>query len=110
MIKKQTAVDGYIQSFPEEVRVILKKIRTLIKKTAPKTEEIISYGIPTLDMNGKHLVHFAGFKNHIGFFPTPSAIVAFKDELKGTVQFLLGEPIPYGLVEKIVKFRINEIK
>jgi len=115
-MEKQKSIDEYIQSFPKEVKIILKKIRAVIKKSAPKSEETISYGIPTFDINGKHLVHFAGFKKHIGFFPTPSAITAFKKELteyktaKGSIQFSLNKPIQYDLIEKIVKFRVNEIK
>jgi uncharacterized protein YdhG (YjbR/CyaY superfamily) len=115
-MKKQTTIDEYIQSFPKEIQIILRKIRAIIKKSAPKAEETISYSIPTFDMNGNHLVHFAGFKKHIGFFPTPSAIIAFKKNLadyktsKGTIQFSLDKPIPYDLIEKIVKFRVNEVK
>lgn len=116
IMEKQTVIDEHIQSFPKEIQIILKKIRAVIKISAPMAEETVSYNIPTFDMNGKHLVHFAGFKNHIGFFPTPSAIIAFKKELvgyktsKGTIQFSLDKPIPYDLIEKIVKFRVNEVK
>ncbi len=113
-MKRQAAVDEYIQPFPKEIQIILEKIRKLIRKSAPKADENISYGIPTFDMNGKHLVHFAAFKKHIGFFPTPSAIAAFKKDLsgyktsKGTIQFPLDKPIPYDLMKKIVEFRVKE--
>jgi uncharacterized protein YdhG (YjbR/CyaY superfamily) len=88
-------------------------MRVTIKKAAPKATEAIRYGIPTYVLNG-NLVHFGAFKKHIGFFPSPSAITAFKKELiayktsKGTIQFLLSEPIPYTLIAKIAKFRVLE--
>jgi len=111
--KKQfTIIDEYISKFPKDVRDVLEELRRVIKKTAPKAEETIRYGIPTFTLNG-NLVHFAAFKNHIGFYPTPSAIEAFKKELspfkqsKGTVQFPLDKPIPLELVKKIVEFRVQ---
>ncbi len=113
---KSGPLDEYIARYPKDVQVILKKIRSLIKKVAPQAEETISYGMPTFDMDGKHLVHFATFKNHVGFFPTPSPIVAFKKELaafktsKGTIQFPLDEPIPYDLIRRITIFRVKEVK
>jgi uncharacterized protein YdhG (YjbR/CyaY superfamily) len=85
-----------------------------ILKAAPEASEAISYGIPTFKLNGRPLVYFAAWKNHIGFYPMPSAAKAFKRELsvykqgKGSVQFPLDKPIPYGLVKKIVKFRVSE--
>ena len=106
-------IDEYIAGFPEEVQEILEKIRTTIRKAAPNAEETINYGIPTFTLKG-NLVHFAGFKKHIGFYPTPTGIERFKKELsvyegaKGSVQFPLDKPIPYGLISKIVKFRIKE--
>ena len=106
-------MDGYIAAFPKNVRNILIKLRRVIRESAPKSEETISYGIPTFKLNG-NLVHFGAYKNHIGFYPTPSAIVAFQKELspykqtKGTVQFPIDKPIPFDLVKKIVGFRIKE--
>ena len=106
-------MDEYIETFPKDVQVILERIRQTIRKAAPDAAETLSYGIPTFDLNGKHLVHFAAFKNHIGFYPTPSAIVAFKKELssykgaKGSVQFAK-DNIPLKLIEKIVIFRVKE--
>jgi len=106
-------VDQYIADFPKGVQNILKQIRSTIIKAAPKAEEIISYNMPSYKYNGM-LVHFAGYKNHIGFYPTPSGIEKFKDELsiykgaKGSVQFPLDEPLPVSLITKIVKFRVKE--
>ena len=106
-------IDEYLIRFPKEVQQLLKKMRLTIKKAAPKAMEKISYGIPTFTLNG-NLVHFAGYKNHIGFYPTPSGITAFKKELstykgaKGSVQFPINEPLPLNLVSRIVKFRVNE--
>jgi len=107
------AIEKYIAIFPEDVRAILEKIRTEIRKAAPDAEETINYGIPTLTLEG-NLVHFAGFKNHIGFYPTPSGIEKFKKELsvyegaKGSVKFPLDKPIPYALIGRITKFRVKE--
>jgi uncharacterized protein YdhG (YjbR/CyaY superfamily) len=107
------SIDEYITTFPKNVRDILEELRRVIRETAPKAEESISYGIPTFKLNG-NLVHFAAFKNHIGFYPTPSAIVAFKKELapykqaKGSVQFPIDKPIPFGIVKRIVKYRVKE--
>jgi len=106
-------VTQFIDAYPDDVRKILKKIRQVIKKAAPKAQEAMAYGIPTFKLNG-NLVHFSGFKKHIGFFPSPSGIIAFKKELaaykttKGTIQFPLDKPIPYTLITKIVKFRVRE--
>lgn len=108
-----TLIDTYIANSPKEIQDTLKKIRSTIKKSAPKAEETINYGIPTFTLDG-NLVHFAGFKNHIGFYPTPSGIEKFKKELsayegaKGSVKFPLDKPIPYALISKIVKFRVKE--
>ncbi len=108
--KKQfRTIDEYIKTFPNDVQSILEKMRQTIKKAAPEAVETISYQMPTFKLNGKNLVHFAAFKNHIGFYPIPSGIEAFKKELssykqgKGSVQFPIDKPIPYDLVEKIVK-------
>jgi len=107
-------IDEYIETFPDDVKAILQKMRQTIKQAAPGAVEAISYGMPTFKLNGRNLVHFAAFKSHIGFYPIPSGIEAFKDELspykqgKGSVQFPLDKPIPYGLVEMIVKYRVKE--
>ena len=106
-------IDEYISNSPAEIQPILKKLRATIKKSAPKAIETINYGIPTFQLEG-NLVHFAGFKSHIGFYPTPSGIEKFKKELsayegaKGSVKFPLNKPIPYALITKIVQFRVKE--
>jgi uncharacterized protein YdhG (YjbR/CyaY superfamily) len=113
MTKEFKTVDEYVALFPKDTQEILKKIRQLIKEVEPKAEEAISYGIPTYKLNG-NLVHLGAFKNHIGFYPTPSAIKFFKKDLspykqsKGAVQFLMNEPIPFEIIKKIVKYRVKE--
>ena len=110
---KFDAIDSYIASFPKETQNILEQLRTTIRKAAPEAEETINYGIPTFTLKG-NLVHFAAFKNHIGFYPTPTAIEAFKKDLsaydgaKGSVKFLIDKPIPFELISRIVKFRVIE--
>ena len=111
---KVSTINKYISYFPEDVQNILDKIRKTIKEAAPDATEAISYQMPTFKINGKNLVHFAGYKNHIGFYPIPSGIEAFKKELssykqgKGSVQFPLDKPIPYDLIKKIVIYRVDE--
>lgn len=106
-------IDKYIAAFPKEVQEILNKLRAAIREAAPEAEETINYQIPTFTLNG-NLVHFAGFKQHIGFYPTPSGMDKFKKELaiykgaKGSVQFPIDKPLPLGLVKRIVKFRVAE--
>lgn len=108
-----TTIDDYIAGFPKDVQVILEELRATIRKAAPEAEETINYQIPTFTLNG-NLVHFAAYKNHIGFYPTPSGIAAFKKELsayegaKGSVQFPIDKPLPLRLITKIVKFRVKE--
>lgn len=112
MMKPQD-VDEYIAAYPTDVQEILFKIRKIIKEAAPQAKETIGYRMPTYKLNG-NLVHFAAYKKHIGFYPTPPAIVAFQKELspykqsKGAVQFPIDQPIPYDLVKKIVKYRVKE--
>ena len=107
-------IDEFIASFPKNVRNLLEELRGVIEESAPGAEETISYGIPTFDLNGRHLVHFSAYKSHVGFYPTSSGIRAFKKELssfktsKGTVQFPLDKTIPFDLVKRIVKFRVKE--
>jgi uncharacterized protein YdhG (YjbR/CyaY superfamily) len=115
MANRSTAgsIDDYIAAFPPETRKALEELRALIRASAPDATESISYAIPTFDLNG-HLVHFAGYEKHIGFYPTGRGIEAFKEELdayksgKGSVQFPLGQPIPRDLVRRIVEFRVRE--
>ena len=114
-IKKEQirTIDEYISTFPESIQEILQQIRQSIKESAPQAQEAISYRIPTFKLNG-NLVHFAAFKDHIGFFPTSSGVDAFQEELagygtsKGTIRFPLDKPIPFDLIRKIVKFRVKE--
>ena len=111
---KAKDIDKYIGKFPKEIQMILEQIRATIKKAAPKAEETISYAIPTFTMNGKYLVYFAAFKNHIGFYATPTGHEEFKEELsyfkqgKGSVQFPLDQPMPLDLIAKIVRFRVKQ--
>jgi uncharacterized protein YdhG (YjbR/CyaY superfamily) len=106
-------VDEYIAAYPPDVQAKLEKIRVTIRKAAPQAEETLSYGVPTFKLGG-NLVSFGAAKKHIGFYPTPSAIEAFKAELaayasaKGSVQFPLDKPVPLGLISKMVKFRVKE--
>ncbi len=113
--KKINNIDSYIASFPKNTQTILEKMRQAIKESAPAAKEAIIYGIPTFVLS-ENLVHFAGYKNHIGFYPTPTAILAFKKELsiykqaKGSVQFPIDKPIPFAIIKKIVKFRVENTK
>lgn len=111
-----TTIDEYIAGYPPDVQAILHKIRATVQKAAPGAEEKINYGVPTFTLDGRNLVHFGAAKKHIGFYPTPSAIEAFKDELsvyegaKGSVQFPLDKPVPVQLITKMVKFKVKEIQ
>lgn len=116
MITNQTVpkdIDEYIAGFPNDVQEILEKIRMTIRKVAPAAEETIKYQIPTFTLKG-NLVHFAAFKKHIGFYPTPTGVEKFKQELsayegaKGSVKLPLDKPIPFDLIGEIVKFRVKE--
>jgi uncharacterized protein YdhG (YjbR/CyaY superfamily) len=109
----QTAdIDDYIADFPKDVRSRLEKIRSTIRKAAPDADETIRYGIPTFTLKG-NLVHFAAFRNHIGFYPTPAGIEKFQKELsayegaKGSVRFPLDKAVPFALISRIVKFRVQ---
>jgi uncharacterized protein YdhG (YjbR/CyaY superfamily) len=109
-----TTIDEYISTFPEEIQAALEKVRQAIQKAAPEAVETISYGMPTFDLNGKHLVFFAGWRHHISLYPIPAGDEAFQRELsrykraKGTIQCPLDKPIPYDLVEKIVTLLMIE--
>jgi len=112
--KQFRTIDEYIEASPKDVQGILQRLRLTIRKAAPEAAETISYQMPTFKLNGKGLVYFAAFKNHIGFYPIPSGIEAFEKELsrykqgKGSVQFPIDKPIPYDLVRRIVRFRAKE--
>mgnify|MGYP003459409135 FL=1 len=113
MNKTYKTIDEYIDLQEPRVRSILEKVRKTIRAAAPEATETISYAIPTFKYYG-YLVHFAAFKNHIGFYPSPDGIVAFEEELKeyktskGAAQFLLHKPIPYDLITNITKFRVKQ--
>ncbi len=112
-MKTYKSIDEYIKDFPQETQLKLVAIRNVIHETAPDATEKIVYGMPTFYLNG-NLVHFAAFKKHIGFFPAPSGINAFEEELKqyrtgkGTLQFSNDKEIPYELIKKVTKFRLEE--
>ncbi len=107
------SIDEYIATFPEDIQAILQSLRATIRAAAPDAEERISYQMPTFALNG-NLVHFAVLKNHIGFYPTPSGIDAFPQELakyrstKGAVQFPINQPLPLDVISKVVTFRVAE--
>lgn len=111
--EKIASIDQYIHGFPEHVQAILSELRSSIRLAAPKAIEKISYQMPTFHFNG-NLVHFAAFERHIGFYPTPSGITTFQQELKnyktskGAVQFPIDQPLPLKLIKKIVEFRVKE--
>ncbi len=112
--KPFTTIDGYISTFPADIQAILENVRQAIQKAAPEAAETISYGIPTFNLNGKHLVFFAGWKHHVSLYPLPAGDEAFQQEIshykraKGSIQFPLDKPIPYDLVEQIVTLLIKE--
>jgi uncharacterized protein YdhG (YjbR/CyaY superfamily) len=111
--KKPQTIDEYIRMFPKDVQAKLESIRQLVRELAPEAQEKISYQMPTFYLEG-NLVHFAAFKNHIGFYPTPSGIDAFQKELskyknaKGSVQFPIDEALPVALIKRMVKYRLEK--
>jgi uncharacterized protein YdhG (YjbR/CyaY superfamily) len=108
------SVDEYISTFLENIQLLLDEIRATIRETAPEAVENIAYGMPAYKVNGKPLVYFAGFKNHIGFYATPTGHTEFANQLskykqgKGSVQFPVNQPIPFDLIKRIVEFRVAE--
>jgi len=112
-MNKAENINDYIATFPADVQKLLEKVRKAVQKAAPKSKEVISYGMPAFEQNGK-LVYFAGYKNHIGFYPTSSGIANFQKEIqgfknsKGAIQFPLDKPLPVDLITQIVKFRVAE--
>ena len=112
--KPFTTIDEYISIFPADIQVILEKVRQAIHKAAPEAAETMSYAIPTFDLNGKHVVFFAGWKHHISLYPLPAGDEAFQQAIahytraKGSIQFPLDKPIPYDLVAQIVTLLIEE--
>lgn len=114
-MKTHASIDAVVREAPKAMQSTLKKMRATIRKAAPKAEEAIRYGMPTFRLNGKNLVHFMYFKKHLGFFPGRGSIKLVVKEAKpyqtgkGTLRFELDEPVPYGLVAKIVKARVKEV-
>lgn len=110
---RYASIDEYIAQFPEDLQIKLNELRAVIKAAAPEAKERISYQMPTFTLNG-NLVHFAAFKNHIGFYPAPSGIQAFEEELsryagaKGSIRFPINEPLPLDLIRRIVEYRVAE--
>lgn len=111
--QQHQTIDDYIADFPDEVQVLLERVRATIRKAAPAAQEAVKYGVPTFVLKG-NLIHFGGFKNHIGLYPGPTAIAKFKNELvgyecsKGTVRFPLSKRIPFGLIGKITKCCVQQ--
>jgi uncharacterized protein YdhG (YjbR/CyaY superfamily) len=112
-MEKQTTIDEYIAAYPADVQEVLQKVREVVQTAVPQATEAISYGMPTFKLQG-NLVHFGAFKSHLGFYPVPSGLEQFKEELaqykggKGSVQFPYNQPIPYELIGKIAQFRAAE--
>lgn len=106
-------IDEYIARYPADIQKLLQEVRKTIQAAAPQAEEAMAYGIPTFKLNG-NLVHFGGFKQHIGFYPAPQGLEAFRKELskykgsKGAVQFPLDQPMPLALITRIVKYRVKQ--
>lgn len=115
-MKTYSSIEEHIASFSPQRQAILEEIRETIHHTCPKATETIKYGIPTFQLNGKSLVHFAGYEGHIGFYPSPNGMEEFKKELKpyatgqGTAQFSWDKPLPLELITKITKYRMNEME
>jgi uncharacterized protein YdhG (YjbR/CyaY superfamily) len=108
------SIDEYIETFPEDTQKNLKELRETIKAAAPEASETISYGIPTFTLNGKYLIYFAGWKNHISIYPIPTGSEAFNKQIskyvegKGTLKFPIDKPLPLKLITKIVKLKVAE--
>lgn len=113
---KATTIDEYIESFPDDTRKVLKRIRMLIRKVLPKAEQTISYGIPTFKLNDSYVVYFAGFKKHVSVYPIPKGSATFEKQLapyragKGTAQFELGKQLPEKLITQIAKLNLANNK
>ncbi len=109
------SIDEYIAGFRPETRAMLEELRAIIKASAPGATETISYAIPTFDLNGRHLVFFAGYEKHVGLYPVPSRVEAFKTELepyqngKSSARFPIGRPLPRDLIRRIVEYKVQEI-
>lgn len=117
-MKTYKSIDEYIKDVPKDFVLMTKEMYSLTKKLIPKGEEVIRYGMPTIQLNGKNFIHFAAMKKHLGFYPTPSGVTAFQNELekkeidfsKGCIRFPYDKPLPISLITKIIKFRLREEK
>ena len=117
-MKTYKNINEYIKDVPKEFLSKVKEMHALVKKLIPKGEESIKYGMPTIELNGKNFIHFAAMKGHLGFYPAPSGVKAFDDELvkkgisysKGCIRFPYSKPLPTPLITKIIKFRLKEEK
>lgn len=113
--KSINTINEYISTFPSSVQAILRKFKEIIQEEAPDATEAIKYQMPTFVLKEENLIHFAAYRNHIGLYPTPSAIVAFKKELKnyvttkGAIQFVIAKSMPYDLIKRITEFRVKEV-
>ncbi len=113
-MKSVPTTDDYIAAAPEDVRPILERIRAIIRKAAPRAEERVGYGIPSFSLNGRPLMYYAAFKDHVSVYPVPRGTAEFQKELrpyvkgKGTIRFPLGRPVPFGLVKRIADFHVKE--
>jgi uncharacterized protein YdhG (YjbR/CyaY superfamily) len=109
-----TSIDEYVATFPPQTRRMLEELRALIRAGAPTATETISYAIPTFDLSGRHLLHFAGYEKHVGLYPVPSGVEAFEEELapyrsgKASARFALDRPLPTELIRRIVAYRVEE--
>lgn len=114
MPTKPTDIDAYIAASPEEARAVLERMRAVIRKAAPKAEEMISYGIPAYKQHGTYVVYFAGYKQHTSLYPLPKSDAALRAELKpyeagkGTLRFPLDGKLPVALITKVVKQMVKE--
>ena len=117
-MKNYKNINEYIKDAPKERQKVLKSFRALVNELAPGSVEAIRYGMPTIQMGGKNVLHYAVMKSHFGFYPTPSGVKVFERELKkgkidyskGCIRFHYDKPIPEALVKKIVRFRVKESK
>lgn len=113
--KPINTINEYISSFPSNVQAILRKFKEIVQEEAPEATETIKYQMPTFVLKEENLIHFAAYRNHIGLYPTPSAIMAFKKELrnyvttKGAIQFVIAKSMPYDLIKRITEFRVKEV-
>lgn len=116
MTDRPASIDEYISGFPPQAQKALEEMRSIIKRVAPGAIETIGYAIPTFDLYGRHLIHFAGYANHVGLYPTPNGISEFEEAFstyktgKGSVQIPLGVPLPVALIERVVRYRIDAVQ